>query len=128
MTIVALISMVSAMLVIVLERIKTIGILKALGCANGSLRRIFLIRAAQILVFGLAIGNVVGVFLSLLQKHTGAVKLDPDGYFLATVPIDLDWRWIAALNAGTIVVMLVILVLPTSIIGRITPEKSLRWE
>ncbi len=128
MIVVALISCVSAVLIIVLERIKMIGILKTLGMRTGALRRIFLMRAARILALGLLIGTAVGVGLALLQKQMGLVKLDASGYFLSVVPIELNAGWIVALNVGTFVVILALLVLPTSIVGRVSPEKTIRYE
>lgn len=125
---VALISMISALLIILLERIRMIGILKTLGMRDGSVRRIFVMRAAQILLAGLAVGNVAGISLALVQKATGVVKLDQSGYFLPAVPIDLEWWWIAALDAGTLIVILTLLVFPTAIVSRITPEKTIRYQ
>jgi lipoprotein-releasing system permease protein len=125
---VALVSMLSALLVILLERIRMIGILKTLGMRNGGLRRIFIIRSARILFTGLLIGNVAGIGLALLQRYTGFLTLDRSGYFLSTVPVSLDAWWIAALNVGTLLVILALLVFPTSIIGRITPEKTIRYQ
>jgi lipoprotein-releasing system permease protein len=125
---VALISMVSALLIILLERIRMIGILKTLGMRNGSLRRIFILRSARILVLGLLIGDVAGIGLALTQRYTGFLKLDSSGYFLSSVPIALDVWWIVALNVGTLLVILALLVFPTNIIGRITPEKTIRYQ
>ncbi len=128
MIVVALISMISALLIILLERIRTIGILKTLGMRNGSLRWIFVMRSAGIMLWGLGIGNVVGIGLALVQRHTGAMKLDESGYFLSAVPIELDWWWIVALNAGTFAVILALLIFPTSLVSRITPEKTIRYQ
>jgi lipoprotein-releasing system permease protein len=128
MVVVALVSMISALLIILLERIRMIGILKTLGMRNGSLRRIFVIRAARIVLSGLIIGNVAGIGTALLQARTGFMKLDATGYFVSQVPIDLDWRWIVALNAGVAVVLIALMVLPTSIVGRVSPEKTIRYQ
>ncbi len=128
MIVVALVSMTSALLIILLERIRMIGILKALGMNDGAVRRIFILRSARIIVMGLLIGNVVGTGLALLQKYTGAIKLDESGYFLPAVPIELGWWWIVALNVGTLAVLVALLVFPTSIVSRITPEKTIRYQ
>ena len=128
MIVVALVSMISALLIILLERIRMIGILKTLGMTNGSLRRIFVARAAGIVLWGLVIGNVLGIGLALAQQKFGFLKLDETGYFLSRVPIELGWWWIAALNVGTMVVLVALMVFPTSIVGRITPEKTVRYQ
>lgn len=128
MLVVAFFSLISALLIILLERTSMIGILKALGMKNGSVRKIFLARSAYILATGLVIGNTVGIGLALLQKYTSLVKLDESGYFLSSVPIDLGWEWIVALNAGTLIVILALLIIPTNIVSRITPEKTIRYQ
>ncbi len=128
MLVVALFSMISALLIILLERTSMIGILKALGMKNGQVRRIFIFRSAYILLVGLLIGNAVGIGLALVQKYTSAVKLDESGYFLSSVPIDLGWEWIVGLNLVTLAVILALLVLPTNIVSRITPEKTIRYQ
>ena len=128
MIVVALVSMISALLIILLERIRMIGILKALGMRDGAVRRIFILRSARIIVFGLVIGNIVGIGLALLQKYTGAITLDESGYFLPVVPIELGWWWIVALNVGTLAVLVALLVFPTSLVSRITPEKTIRYQ
>ncbi len=128
MLVVALFSMISALLIILLERTSMIGILKALGMKNGSVRKIFVLRSAYILTVGLLIGNAFGIGLALLQKFTNIAKLDESGYFLSSVPIDLGWEWIVGLNIGTLVVILALLVFPTNIVSRITPEKTIRYQ
>lgn len=128
MIVVALVSMISALLIILLERIRMIGILKTLGMNNRSLRRVFILRSARILISGLLVGDIVGIGIALLQKHTGAMTLDQSGYFLSAVPIELGWWWIVALNVGTFAVLLALLVFPTTMVGRITPEKTIRYQ
>jgi lipoprotein-releasing system permease protein len=128
MIVVALVSMISALLIILLERIRMIGVLKTLGMTNGSLRRIFVIRAARIVLWGLAIGNVAGIGLGLAQRRWGFLKLDEAGYFLSQVPVELGWWWIAALNVGTLVILIALMVFPTGMVGRISPEKTVRYQ
>jgi lipoprotein-releasing system permease protein len=128
MVVVALVSMISALLIILLERIRMIGVLKTLGMRNGSLRRIFVTRAARIVVTGLIIGNVVGVGAALAQARFGVLKLDSAGYFVSQVPIELGWWWILALNVGVALVLVALMIFPTSIVGRITPEKTIRYQ
>jgi lipoprotein-releasing system permease protein len=128
MIVVALVSMISALLIILLERIRMIGVLKTLGMTNGSLRRIFVMRAARIVLWGLAIGNVVGIGLGLAQRAFGFMKLDETGYFISRVPIELGWWWIVCLNVGTLVVLVALMIFPTSMVSRITPEKTIRYQ
>jgi lipoprotein-releasing system permease protein len=128
MIVVALVSMISALLIILLERIRMIGVLKTLGMTNRSLRRIFVLRAARIVLWGLLIGNAAGIGLALAQREWGFLRLDEAGYFLSKVPIELGWWWIAALNVGTFVVLVSLMIFPTSMVGRITPEKTVRYQ
>jgi len=128
MVVVALISMLSALLVIVFERIRMIGILKTLGMTNRALRRVFVARAAQVVLWGLIIGNVLGIGMAMLQRATGVMRLDEQGYFISRVPIELSAWWIAALDVGTFVVIVGLMVLPTAIVSRITPEKTVRYQ
>ena len=128
MLLVALFNMVSALLIILLERTPMIGVLKALGMDNRALQKTFVIRSSFILLKGMFWGNLLGVGLCLLQAYTGWIRLDQAGYFLTTVPIDLEWSWWLLLNVATFVVLVALLTLPTLIISLILPEKSIRFE
>ena len=128
MIVVALVSMISALLIILLERIRMIGVLKTLGMTDGALRRVFVLRAARIVVWGLVLGNLAGVGLALAQRGWGFLKLDQAGYFISRVPIELGAWWIVALNAGTLVVLVGLMVFPTAIVSRISPEKTVRYQ
>ncbi len=128
MIVVALVSMISALLIILLERIRMIGVLKTLGMTDGSLRRIFVMRAARIVMWGLLLGNVAGIGLGLAQRAWGFLALDQAGYFISQVPIELGVWWIVALNVGTLAVLVGLMVFPTSIVSRITPEKTVRYQ
>lgn len=128
MLIVAFFNMTSALLILVLERTRMIGLLKALGMRNGALRRIFLYRAAFITLRGLAWGNAVGVTLCLVQHWFHVVKLSSEGYLLSEVPVALGWGWWLALNAGFIAAIVALLVVPTYIISSIKPDEAIRYE
>lgn len=128
MLVVAFISLISALLIILLERTSMIGILKALGMKNGSIRKIFLYRSAYILITGLFAGTVAGIALALVQKYFAPLKLDEAQYFLSAVPIELGWTWIAALNIGALVAILALLIIPTNVVSRITPDKTIRYQ
>ncbi|WP_294592801.1 ABC transporter permease [uncultured Rikenella sp.] len=127
MLVVAVVNMASGVLIVVLEQTGTIGILKALGMRNGTLQRIFVLRSAGITLRGLLWGDAVGLALCLLQQYTGCVTLDPESYMMATVPVRIDWMQAVWLNLGTLAVVTAAMGLPTAIIARISPEKSIRF-
>ena len=128
MVIVAIINMTSALLIIILERTNMIGVLKALGTGNGTIRRIFLIDAAYILGFGIVLGDLLGVGLALVQKFTGLVRLPVESYYVDIVPVDLDLWPIALLNAGTLLVCVLSLIIPSMMVSRIAPARAIRFE
>lgn len=128
MLLVAVFNMIAAMLIILLEKTSLIGILKALGMDNGAIQRMFVYRSSRIVLQGMLWGNAIGLALCYLQKHTGLLKLNADGYFLATVPIHIDWGVIAVLNIGVFAVIVLMQVLPTRIVARVQPEKTIRFD
>lgn len=128
MVIVAIINMTSALLIIILERTPMIGMLKALGATNGSIRRIFLIDAAYIIGIGVVLGDVLGIALCLVQQHFGIVTLPVESYYVDAVPVDLDLWPIVLLNVGTTVVCLVALLLPSALVTRISPVRAIRFD
>ena len=121
-------TMISGLLIIIIERTSMIGVLKSLGADNRTIRHLFLWFSVFLIGRGMFWGNVLGLGLCLLQYHTSWVKLDQAGYFLTTVPIYLDWGWWALLNVATFVLLVLLLTLPTLIISLILPEKSIRFE
>ncbi|MDE5690716.1 MAG: ABC transporter permease [Alistipes sp.] len=124
---VAFFNMTSALLILVLERTRMIGLLKSLGMRNGPLRRVFLFRAAFIALRGMAWGNGIGLALCLLQQWTGIVKLDAEGYLLSEVPVALGWWWLL-LNAGVLAVIVALLLIPASVVSMINPHEAIRCE
>ena len=127
MFIVAIFNMVTALLILVLERTRMIGTLKALGMQNGMLRRIFTHRAMRIVALGTAIGNVVAIGLLVVQKYLHLVKLDESGYFLDEVPVALNAGWIVAVNILFIAIIFVVTHLATSIVGRIKVADAIKY-
>ena len=125
---VSTINMVVALLVLILERTQMIGILKSLGANNWSIRKVFLYNAAYLIGRGLLWGNVIGIGLLLLQKHFGIIKLNPESYYVNVAPVDINLFYILLLNIGTIVICLLILLIPSFIITKIAPSKSIRFE
>ena len=128
MIVVATINMVVALLVLILERTQMIGILKALGANNWTVRKIFLYNAFYLILRGLFWGNVIGIGLILLQKYFGIIQLNPENYYVNEAPVYLNWMYILALNVGTIFICLLVLLIPSYIITKISPVKAIRFE
>ena len=128
MTAVAVVTMISGLLIIILERTTMIGVLKALGARNSTVRHTFLWFAAFIIGKGLLIGDALALALILLQKFTGFAKLDPQTYYVDVVPVELDWMLIVALNVGTMLIALFALIAPSYLVSHIHPAKSMRYE
>ncbi|MCI7371578.1 ABC transporter permease [Prevotella sp.] len=128
MTAVAVVTMISGLLIIILERTTMIGVLKALGARNSTVRHTFLWFAAFIIGKGLLIGDALALVLILLQKLTGFAKLDPQTYYVDVVPVELDWTLIVALNIATMLIALFVLIAPSYLVSHIHPAKSMRYE
>ena len=128
MLLVAGITIISMLLIIVLERTSTIGILKALGANNRFIRKVFLQHSRRILLIGMLFGNIFGIGICLIQKYTEVIKLSPESYYLSSVPIELNMTHILLLNAGTFLLWLLMMLIPTMVINNINPSKSIRFE
>lgn len=128
MLLVAGINMISGLLIIILERTSTIGLLKALGSNSKSIRKVFLYQSVYIMLKGLAIGTLAGVAICLLQQHFGIVKLNEEYYFLSEVPINLKFIHILMLNAVAFIVGMGMLVLPSMVVSRISPDRTLKFD
>jgi lipoprotein-releasing system permease protein len=127
MLVVAGFNMISGLLILILERTNMIGILKALGTTNVSVRKIFMYQSAYLTLLGLLWGNLFGMAICLAQKYLNLVSLDPSSYYLDTVPINLNLAHLLMLNVGTMVITFLFLLIPSSIIARISPDKSIRF-
>lgn len=121
-------TMISGLLIIILERTNMIGILKALGENNRSIRKIFLYVSFFLIGKGMLWGNVIGISLCLLQSYTHLIKLDSSIYYLDAVPVDLNVVSLALLNIGTLLVSMLMMLGPSYLITRISPAKSIRFE
>ena len=128
MILVATINMVVALLVLILERTQMIGILKALGADNWSVRKIFLYNAFYLIVRGLFWGNLIGISLLLIQQHFGIIKLNPENYYVNQAPVYLNWGYILLLNLLTVTVCFLVLLIPSYIITKISPVKAIRFD
>lgn len=125
---VASINMISGLLILILERTPMIGLLKALGSRNWSVRKIFLYQASYLIGKGLLWGNLIGLGIAAVQMKFKILRLDPESYYLESIPINLKMWHILSLNAGTLLVVLLILLIPSYIITRISPEKTIRFD
>ena len=128
MLIVAGVTMISGLLIIILERTSMIGILKALGARNKTIRHTFMWFAVFIISKGMLIGNILSLGLLALQQTFGIVKLDAQTYYVSTVPVEFNALYILALNVATLVISVFMLVAPSYLISHIHPAKSMRYE
>lgn len=128
MVIVALINLISALLINILERSSMIGILKALGMRNGALRKVFLYNSLYLIGYGLLIGNILAVLLYFFQRSTQFFKLDPSIYYVSFVPVQITWYEILSLNVALVGIVLVVLIIPSMLISRISPIKTIQFK
>ena len=128
MLIVAGFNMISGLLILILEKTNMIGILKALGSEDVTIRRVFLYQAAYLIGKGLLWGNLIGIGLAMLQLKTGLISLDPTSYYIKYVPVNLELTHILLLNVGTMAAIILMLLVPSKLISRITPVKAIRYD
>jgi len=128
MIVVAGINMITALLVLILERTQMIGMLKALGSTDWSVRKIFLYNAAYLILKGLFWGNLIGIGMLLIQKYFKVIPLNPDTYYVTEAPVYLSLDYILLINFGTLSLCLLMLLIPSYIITKITPVKAIRFE
>jgi lipoprotein-releasing system permease protein len=128
MILIAGINMITALLVLILERTQMIGILKALGSTDWSVRKIFLYNATYIVCVGLFLGNLIGVGLLLIQKYGNVITLDPSTYYVTEAPVYIDMGYILILNVGTLLLCLLMLLIPSYLVAKISPVKAIHFE
>jgi lipoprotein-releasing system permease protein len=127
MVLVAAINMITALLILILERTQMIGLLKAMGSNDQQISNIFLWMAANIIIKGLLLGNILGISLAFLQAKFGWVKLDQKSYYLNQVPIELNLMDIVYVNLLSFVICLLILLIPVKMVSRVEPVKSIKF-
>jgi lipoprotein-releasing system permease protein len=120
-------NMISGLLIIILERTSMIGLFKAMGSTNWSIRKIFLYLASLLIGKGMIWGNIIGIAICIIQSKFGIFKLDPATYYLEVVPINLKILHIILLNIGTLIITVVMLIIPSYIIAKISPIKTIRF-
>lgn len=128
MIFVAGINMITALLVLILERTQMIGLLKALGTNNWSIRKLFLYNASYLILLGMFWGNVIGLCLLFSQQQFGLFPLNPEVYYVTQAPVYINFGYILALNIGTFVVCMMMLLVPSYVISKISPVKAMRFE
>ena len=127
MILIAGINMITALLVLILERVQMIGILKALGSNNTSIRKIFLYNASYLILKGLFYGNIIGLLIIGIQYFFKIITLNPEIYYVATMPVYISFTAILFLNIGTLILCFLMLIIPSYIITKIRPSKSIKF-
>lgn len=128
MLIVGVINMITALLIMILERTAMIGLLKALGARNASIMRVFLYQAIYLVGFGLLLGNLLGLGLAFLQHYTHFFKLDQTNYYLSHVPVEVHTADVVLLNIATLFICSLVLIIPSFLVSRISPVKAIRFK
>jgi len=121
-------NMISGLLILILERTNMIGILKSIGARNWSIRKIFLYHSFFLIGKGMLWGNIIGLSLCTIQYFTGIIPLDPQAYYVATVPVYFNWLYIVLLNSGTLLASLIFMIGPSYLITKISPANIIRYE
>lgn len=127
MLLVAILNMITALIILILDRTKMIGILKALGAKNSVIRGIFLYQSMYIISRAIIIGNIIGLGLCFLQQQTGFIKLNEENYYVSHAPIAFDWIQIIAINIGAFVICVLVLYIPSRLVAKISPLNAIRF-
>ena len=128
MLIVGGVNMITSLLIIILEKSRLIGVLKAIGATNWDIRKVFIYNSLYIISSGLLFGNLVALSFSIAQKYFNLIKLDENIYFMSYVPIKIEFLSLLLINFGTIIICYLILVIPSIVISKISPAKSIKFE
>ena len=121
-------TLISCLFIIILERVKTIGLLKALGATNTQVRHVFIHMAQRLVLRGMLIGNLLSISFLLLQQKYHLIPLNPEAYYLNHVPVEINWTHIILLNVAVIAIASLILILPSYLVSRISPAQTMRYE
>ena len=128
MACVASFTLISSLFILILERVNTVGLLKALGATNRQIRYIFIYMAQRLVIRGMIIGNVIALAFVWLQYSYRVIPLDADAYYLNYVPVSLSWHAVAIVDIAVIVISALVLILPSHIIATLSPSTTLRYE
>ncbi|MCI6903035.1 MAG: FtsX-like permease family protein, partial [Bacteroidales bacterium] len=121
-------TLISALLMIILERIRMVGVLKSLGCSNGMIRKIFIYLTGKLIIRAIIIGNVLGLGLALIQKYFHIIKLSSESYYMSYVPIEIDTTALLLLNLGIVVMSYIALIGPSHIVSTIKPTTTMKFD
>ena len=127
MIVVATLNLVTCLIILVLERTRMIGILKAIGTPNALIQRIFLYQGAIITLFGMVLGNAAGLLLCWLQERYGFITLPEDAYFISKAVVKLEWWHFLLVNAGTFLICFLVLMIPTLVVRRMQPARAIQF-
>lgn len=128
MSLVSGFTLISCVFILILQRVRMIGVLKSLGATDGQIRRVFILLGIRVVGLGLLIGDVAGVTLVLLQNRFHAVPLNPEAYFLTYVPVELTWQQLLLVNCGALLLAALLLLVPAQLVSRISPAKTMHFE
>ena len=122
------INMITALLVLILERTQMVGIFKALGASNWQIRKMFILQAGYLIIKGLFWGNLIGLGLLFIQKYFGVIKLDQSTYYVSQAPVYISWDYIIGVNIGVLICCFLIMIIPSYLIQKITPVQAIKFE
>jgi lipoprotein-releasing system permease protein len=128
MVLVAVLNMITALIILIIDRTNMIGILKSMGANNQMISKVFIYNAAYIILTGLFWGNLIGIGICIIQHYTGIIKLNEENYYLSVAPVYFNFLAIFLINVGTLLICSIIMLLPTRLISRISPMKAIRFE
>lgn len=128
MLLVVVINIIMVLLILIIERTNSIGILKTMGASNGQIRTIFINYTLMIMIPGLVVGNLIGLTFLLAQKFFGFIRLNPENYYVSVVPVDLSPLHILSISLGMLIISGLALILPSYLISKISPVKSIKYE
>ena len=128
MSCVSAITLISCLFIIILERVRTIGLLKSLGATNAQIKRVFIYMTQRLVLRGMLLGNIISLAFIYLQYYFHIIPLDPEAYYLNFVPVEINWLHIILLNIGVITISSLILILPSHIVSKISPAQTMKYE